>query len=616
MTRSADPSLDEMALRRSEERLRLASEALPGGVYDWDVATDRVEWSPAVVAILGYAPDEAPPDWAWWMSEVHPNDRGRVERALGKVFAGIEPRFAISCRLRHRTGHWVWVQNRGRIVRDEAGRTVRVVGFVTNIDKRKRADEALRQSEAALARREQELKTLAEHTPDIVWRIAPDMRLTYANPAAGRFLGIAPDLASGRPPGSFNLAPDLITALEKAGAAAFATGVTQHIDFSRPAPPGTRHYTTRLVPERNAAGAVMTVLAVTHDITQRRLAEEALAREKATLQTIIDAIPVMLVMFDQAFGVLRVNRTFEVLTGWSVDAGADAPLLELMFPEAEDLERIRHFIDGGETGWLDIPLRTRQGEEIASSCACIHLSDETLVWLGIDVSERKVAEERLQLLTRELAHRVKNQLAVMQSIVGRTLTPERPVADSRAILLGRLRTLAHAQEILTSTEGRGVPLQRIVIEGLAPVRDRVTFSGPDFMLNASAAQNFAMIMHELVANAQNYGAFVTPEGTAEISWVVETEQPNPVLRFRWQEKGGPPIESQPERYGFGLSLLNAMSRNASRLAFLTEGFVYEAEIPLAMIAHRGEHQDIIETPGAREPRAAKAAQGASPSRSG
>src|SRR5690606_20574646 len=153
---------------------------------------------------------------------------------------------------------------------------------------------------------------------------------------------------------------------------------------------------------------------------------------------------------------------------------------------------------------------------------------------GIDVSERKVAEERLQLLTRELAHRVKNQLAVMQSIVGRTLTPERPVADSRAILLGRLRTLAHAQEILTSTEGRGVPLQRIVIEGLAPVRDRVTFSGPDFMLNASAAQNFAMIMHELVANAQSYGAFVTPEGTAEILWAVETEQPNPVLRFRWQ----------------------------------------------------------------------------------
>jgi PAS domain S-box-containing protein len=130
----------EEAIRGSERRLRLATEALAGFVYDADLSTNRVTFYGDLEGVLGFDPSDAPPDLAWWAAQVHPDDESIGSQAWRRAVDGGDLDYHLEYRVRHRDGHYLDVLDRGRIVRDTTGRAVRVVGGTTNISERRQLE--------------------------------------------------------------------------------------------------------------------------------------------------------------------------------------------------------------------------------------------------------------------------------------------------------------------------------------------------------------------------------------------------------------------------------------------------------------------------------------------
>jgi two-component sensor histidine kinase len=205
--------------------------------------------------------------------------------------------------------------------------------------------------------------------------------------------------------------------------------------------------------------------------------------------------------------------------------------------------------------------------------------------LAGEVVERKRAEERLTILVRELSHRVKNMLAVLQSIATRTLLPTRSAEEAGEILSGRLQALGRAHELLVEASWNGAPLEDVVGAELAGFTERVKAAGPEVRLSASAVQTFALIVHELLTNAAKYGALSNAEGEVAVSWNLASDGPRDYLEFSWHERGGPPVVANGFT-GFGFSLISAMGRSltsAPNINLKPSGLECKIRVPLETI---------------------------------
>lgn len=159
----------------------------------------------------------------------------------------------------------------------------------------------------------------------------------------------------------------------------------------------------------------------------------------------------------------------------------------------------------------------------------------------IDISERKQAQERQQFLTNELYHRSQNLFTVIQAIASRSLAEGQTLSEAKETLNGRLAALARAYAMLANAAWEGAPLKEIVAQSLAGFPKNVSLTGCDIFVNASAAQNFALIVHELATNAVKYGALSSPAGHVEIEGRVERPDGDGQFVFLWKETGGPPV---------------------------------------------------------------------------
>ena len=172
----------------------------------------------------------------------------------------------------------------------------------------------------------------------------------------------------------------------------------------------------------------------------------------------------------------------------------------------------------------------------------------------VDITDRKIAEERQALLAREVDHRAKNALALVQSIV--RLTRASDIAAYTAAVEGRIRALSRAHTILSLSRWQGADMRGLVEEELAPYRTgeaaKVETSGPNVSLQPAAAQSLALALHELVTNAAKYGALSSISGQLNLSWEL-----NPgTLVLKWTESGGPPTQA-PSSPGFGTRIITA-----------------------------------------------------------
>jgi len=170
----------------------------------------------------------------------------------------------------------------------------------------------------------------------------------------------------------------------------------------------------------------------------------------------------------------------------------------------------------------------------------------------IDVTDRKEAEEQQNLLAREVDHRARNALAVIQSII--RLTRAKTVDDYVAAIEGRIKALARAHTLLSDSRWHGADLATLVGEELAPYRsgDKVKIDGPDISLQPSTAQGLALALHELATNAAKHGALSSINGRLNLTWRLQPD----ALLLSWAESGGPRI-TRPTARSFGLRVIRA-----------------------------------------------------------
>jgi two-component sensor histidine kinase/DNA-binding response OmpR family regulator len=155
----------------------------------------------------------------------------------------------------------------------------------------------------------------------------------------------------------------------------------------------------------------------------------------------------------------------------------------------------------------------------------------------IDITDRKEADERQVLLAREVDHRARNALAVIQSII--RLTRAKSVDDYVQAIEGRIKALARAHTLLSDSRWRGADLGTLVGEELAPYRggDKIHCKGPDISLQPATAQGLALALHELATNAAKHGALSSPTGKVSLEWELGAD----ALTLHWVENGGPPV---------------------------------------------------------------------------
>jgi PAS domain S-box-containing protein len=211
-------------------------------------------------------------------------------------------------------------------------------------------------------------------------------------------------------------------------------------------------------------------------------------------------------------------------------------------------------------------------------------------WLGadIDIQDRKEAEERQGLLTRELEHRVKNTLALVQAIAAQTFRSATDIDAAREAFSARLISLGRAHDILVQTSWTAAPIAEVVNGALSVHRQggsgRIRASGPDLTVAPKAALSLAMALHELATNATKYGALSTPEGGVDLRWHVVHGADAPSFCLTWSEQGGPPV-AKPTRKGFGSRLIErsfvAEVGGKVQLDYHPAGVVCRIEAPLA-----------------------------------
>jgi PAS domain S-box-containing protein len=204
-----------------------------------------------------------------------------------------------------------------------------------------------------------------------------------------------------------------------------------------------------------------------------------------------------------------------------------------------------------------------------------------------DITERKRGEEHIHLLMREITHRSKNLLAVIQAMARQSKVGSKTVADFEARFSGRLQALAAAHDLLVQQDWHGVSLADLVKSQLGHYLDQhasqIAIAGDHMIVTPEAAQNIGLAVHELSTNAAKYGALSVAEGKVKVVWACEqTDAGDALFRMHWIEAGGPEVVP-PAHKGFGQVVLEQLAaralRGEARLLFEREGVCWVLDIP-------------------------------------
>jgi two-component sensor histidine kinase len=212
---------------------------------------------------------------------------------------------------------------------------------------------------------------------------------------------------------------------------------------------------------------------------------------------------------------------------------------------------------------------------------------------GSIITKQENAE--LRVVAGELSHRIKNLVAVIQSIARQTIRQTDTKEDFEARFSRRLSAFGHSLDLLIANDWRGARVDDLVRLELAPfgLMDRVQIStkGPPLVLSSVAARNIGLALHELATNASKFGALSVPEGEVAVHWALASRGGEKRFHMTWWESGGP-IVTEPTRRGFGRQLIQHVPAQAlgGKLTyeFLPAGVRWTLDIPAAIaVANTG-----------------------------
>jgi PAS domain S-box-containing protein len=337
----------------------------------------------------------------------------------------------------------------------------------------------------------------------------------------------------------------------------------------------------------------------------RDAAEAALRKRTAELETILETVPTAVwYTNDRAARHIVANpRAQELLR----TQGRFAPTLSA--PEGER-PSYRFFRDDVEVATDMLPMqRAARGEDVPYETLEVRFADgesrllllraaalrdgdgnaQGAVCAAADVTERHRYEDHLKLLVNELNHRVKNTLAIVQSIAALTLKDTDPTV--RADFEQRLLALSGVHDLLTDANWDGARLMAVARTSLQAhlggqssnnLCERISFSGEDFRIRPKSAVAVSIALHELGTNAAKYGALSSARGSVAVRWTLGGGR----FRLTWEEIGGPPVHP-PTRKGFGSRMIEralaAELQGTARIDYRPTGVVCSIDAPLETI---------------------------------
>jgi PAS domain S-box-containing protein len=552
-------------LAAAETRLRASQESAGIGMAETD-ANGRYLWvNEAFSRITGFSREEALGLTLWDLTHPDdlPADRGSFERQV----AGSIGSYSIEKRYRRRNGSFGWGLVTGNVVRDAADNFLYAVRTLSDVSELKRTEFALRQSESRL-----NIAVQAAGLGIWDWDVLTNT-MEWSEPAKAMF-GFPP----GRPV-SFEQVRDATHPEDLPRTSAMARAALDPTLRSREA------YEYRII---RADGEIRWMLAhgeavfaeiggetcairytgTIQDITERKRAADRLVENEARLRLAIDAAKLGIWEYDATTD--RVSGTAElyrILGFGDTSHVTRADLVSRYYPGEQQQvaaaweqalargERYfqveyRYLWPDGQVRWLllraemmldrhDVPIRA--------------------VGVVIDITDAKRSEEQRTLLIRELNHRVKNTLAVVQALAFQSLPKEGPASQSRDVFLARLGALAQAHDLLSAGEWHHLDIRDLVSIAAAPYRlpdgsSPFAIAGPSVHLGPQLGLSLVMVFQELATNAAKYGSLSEAGGSVTVSWEVEEAGPESVLLMTWVEAGGPPV-APPTRRGFGSRLI-------------------------------------------------------------
>jgi len=202
----------------------------------------------------------------------------------------------------------------------------------------------------------------------------------------------------------------------------------------------------------------------------------------------------------------------------------------------------------------------------------------------------KQQDAQLRVIADELSHRIKNFVAIIQSIARQTMHQSTTKDDFEARFSGRLGALGRSLDLLIADDWHGACLDELVRVELAPFGApdgvQILVKGPSLRLNPEAARNIGLALHELAINATKYGALSVPDGKVAVCWELSSCGGRPRFRMTWRESGGPTV-TEPERWGFGRRVIQQVTAQAlaARVTheFLPSGVRWTLNVPATFV---------------------------------
>jgi PAS domain S-box-containing protein len=348
---------------------------------------------------------------------------------------------------------------------------------------------------------------------------------------------------------------------------------------------------------RDQNGNVVRYSGVDIDVTDRKRTEEALRESEERYRSLIENANDLVFTLDLDLRLTSANPAVKRLLGYAPEELIGSPL-GLYVPAGQIAKHeamLRRKLSGeaSETRY-EMQVVDRTGQTRTLETASKLSSDRSGRPNGIhaiarDVTERKKYEEHLALTTRELSHRTKNVLAVVQAMVHQLGKQTGSFPEFERRLAGCVSALAHCHDLLVDSDWQGADLRELLARQLAPFGlddKKVVALGPSLSLGPQATQLIGLALHELATNAAKHGALTTPAGTVAVEW--QYVDPSGAIQLTWREHDGPRV-SPPARRGFGHTVLERMAASLDgkvSLEFPPDGVRWSLLVDPAHIVRR------------------------------
>jgi PAS domain S-box-containing protein len=322
---------------------------------------------------------------------------------------------------------------------------------------------------------------------------------------------------------------------------------------------------------------------------ERLRTQAALRESERRLNAVLDNASVAVFLMDERQHCAYMNAAAERLTGYRFEETRGRPLHDVIHhtrPDGSPFPLHECAIDrafpenNNQTGEEVFVHKDGSFYHVAFTASPIRAEDSETIGTIIevrDITHEKRTEQARELLMREVDHRARNALSVVQSVVQLTRAPD--IATYKEIVLGRVSALGRAQGSLAAQRWEGASVETVVQDELAAVAKpgRTTESGPPVMLPPEHAQPLGMLIHELATNAVKHGALGSEQGRVDVRWSTDRDG----LTLTWTEHGGL-APNTPGAAGFGSRLIESLSRQMRaeiRREWRAEGLALTLRIP-------------------------------------